>query len=114
MENCIFCRIFKKEIPSTILYEDKETLAFKDINPQAPTHAVIIPKEHIERVSDLTEKNAPLIGRLVLIGNHLARKEGFSEKGYRLVINCNREGGQTVYHLHLHLLGGRPFRWPPG
>ena len=114
MDNCIFCKIAKKEIPSTLLYEDEETLAFKDVNPQAPVHAVIIPKAHLEKVSDITEKNAALIGKLVLVGNQLARKEGMMEKGYRFVINCGREGGQTVYHLHLHLLGGRPFRWPPG
>ena len=114
MENCIFCRIVKKEIPSTILYEDRETLAFKDVAPQAPLHAIIIPKEHLEKVSDITEKNASLIGELVRVGNGLAKKEGLAERGYRFVINCNREGGQTVYHLHLHLLGGRPFHWPPG
>ena len=114
MNDCIFCKIIRKEIPSALLYEDGETVAFKDINPQAPFHAVIIPKEHIARVSEITEKSASWIGKLVLIGNQLARKEGFSERGYRFVINCNREGGQTVYHLHLHLLGGRLFRWPPG
>jgi len=114
MEDCIFCRIVKKEIPSTILYEDKETLAFKDIHPQAPLHAILIPKDHFERVSEMTDKNAFLIGKLVLVGNGLAKKEGLAERGYRFVINCNRDGGQTVYHLHLHLLGGRPFHWPPG
>lgn len=114
MENCIFCRIVKKEIPAAVLHEDEEILAFKDVNPQAPLHAIIIPKAHLERVSELTEKNAPLIGKMALVGNALARKEGFSERGYRFVINCNREGGQTVYHLHLHLLGGRAFHWPPG
>lgn len=114
MDECIFCKIIQKEIPSTLLYEDGEIFVFRDINPQAPFHAVIIPKEHIPRVSELTEKNASLVGKLVLVGNRLAQKEGFSERGYRFVVNCNREGGQTVYHLHLHLLGGRSFRWPPG
>lgn len=114
MENCIFCRIVQKEIPSAVLHEDEETLAFKDINPQAPLHAVIVPKRHIEKVSEMTEETIAILGKLVLVGNRLARKEGFSERGYRFVINCNRDGGQTVYHLHLHLLAGRPFRWPPG
>ncbi len=114
MDHCIFCKIAKKEIPSTLLYEDGETLAFQDINPQAPVHAVIIPKAHIEKVSEITEQNVSVIGKLMLIGNQLAREEGLAEKGYRFVINCGREGGQTVYHLHLHLLGGRAFRWPPG
>ena len=106
--------MIRKEIPTALLHEDGEILAFKDIIPQAPFHAIIIPKEHVERISEITEKNVSWIGKLVLVGNRLAREEGFSEKGYRFVINCNREGGQTVYHLHLHLLGGRPFRWPPG
>ncbi|MBI4436939.1 MAG: histidine triad nucleotide-binding protein [Candidatus Omnitrophica bacterium] len=114
MENCLFCKIAKKEIPSTLVYEDASILAFKDINPQAPVHTIIIPREHIERVSEITEKNASLLGEMALVGNRLAQKEGVSERGYRFVINCNREGGQTVFHLHLHLLGGRSFRWPPG
>ena len=114
MNDCIFCKIIQKEIPSTVLYEDGEILAFKDIHPQAPFHVIMIPKEHIATVSELTEKNSSWVGKLVLLGNHLAQKEGLSERGYRFVINCNREGGQTVYHLHLHLLAGRPFRWPPG
>ncbi len=114
MEQCIFCRVVKKELPSTILYEDEETVAFKDINPQAPFHAVIVPKRHIERVSDLKDDQTTVAAKLIQVGNRLARKEGVAEKGYRLVINCNRDGGQTVYHLHLHLLGGRPFHWPPG
>jgi len=114
MEGCLFCKIAKKEIPSTLLYEDEAVLAFEDIHPQAPTHTIIIPREHIERVSEITEKNASLVSQMVLVGNRLAQKEGLSERGYRFVINCNQEGGQTVFHLHLHLLGGRPFRWPPG
>ena len=114
MSDCLFCKIAKKEIPSKIVHEDSELVAFHDINPQAPTHIVIIPKTHLERVSDLTPETAPLVGKLVLAANRLAKQLGFSEKGYRLVINCNRDGGQTVFHLHLHLLGGRPFHWPPG
>ncbi len=111
---CLFCKIVQKEVPSTILFEDDELLAFKDINPQAPVHTILIPKKHISRVSEINENDLPLIGKLVSAANGLAQKEGLSEKGYRLVINCNRDGGQTVFHLHLHLLGGRAFRWPPG
>ena len=114
MENCIFCKIVRKEIPGTFVHEDKEILAFRDVHPQAPVHTILIPRDHIERVSEITEKNVSLIGKMILVGNQLAYREGLSEKGYRFVINCNRDGGQTVFHLHLHLLGGRPFRWPPG
>lgn len=114
MGECLFCKIVKKEIPSRIVHEDPELLAFHDINPQAPTHLVLIPKIHIERVSELTLETASLVGKLVLTANRLAKGLDFSEKGYRLVINCNRDGGQTVFHLHLHLLGGRAFHWPPG
>ena len=104
MADCLFCKIIKKEIPSRIAHEEPDLLAFYDINPQAPTHIVLVPKTHLERVSDLTPETAPLMGKLVLTANQLARKLGFSEKGYRLVVNCNRDGGQTVFHLHLHLL----------
>ena len=114
VSDCIFCKIAKKEIPSRIVHEDSELVAFHDINPQAPTHLVLIPKTHLERVSELTPETAPLAGKLVLTANRLAKQFGFSENGYRLVINCNRDGGQTVFHLHLHLLGGRSFHWPPG
>ena len=114
MTGCIFCKIVKKEIQSRTVHEDPDLLAFHDVNPQAPTHIIVIPKIHIERVSDLTTETAPLAGKLVLAANRLARQLGFSETGYRLVINCNQDGGQTVFHLHLHLLGGRSFRWPPG
>ena len=114
MSDCIFCKIVKKEIPSQIVYESPGFIAFRDINPQAPTHIVLVPKTHMERISDLTPQEAPLVGELVLVANRLAKEFGFSERGYRLVINCNRDGGQTVFHLHLHLLGGRSFHWPPG
>ena len=114
MADCIFCKIVKKEIPSQIAHEDPDLLAFHDINPQAPTHLILIPKTHVDRVYDLTPQTAPLVGKLVLAANRLAKQLGFSDAGYRLVINCNRDGGQTVFHLHLHLLGGRPFHWPPG
>ena len=111
---CLFCRIAAKQIPATIAYEDDGTLAFHDIAPQAPVHLQIIPKEHIARVSELTDQNVHVIGKLTLIANRLAQELGIAEEGYRLVVNCNPGAGQSVYHLHLHLLGGRPMRWPPG
>lgn len=112
--DCIFCKIAEKEIPAKIAHEDPSVIAFHDIHPQAPVHLVIIPREHIARVSELTEANASVVTRLVMTANHLAKEMGTVEPGYRLVINCNPGAGQSVYHLHLHLLGGRPMRWPPG
>ena len=114
MPDCIFCKIVTKEIPAKIVFEDAHVVAFSDINPKAPVHLQIIPKEHIARVSELTEKNADWAARLVLTANRLAHEYGVAEPGYRLVINCNPAAGQSVYHLHLHLLGGRPMNWPPG
>ena len=114
MMDCIFCKIASKEIPSKVAYEDAEVLAFHDIQPKAPTHLQVIPKRHIARVSELDERDAGLMGKLVLVANRLAREAGIAEPGYRLVVNCNAGAGQSVYHLHLHLLGGRPMSWPPG
>lgn len=114
MADCIFCKIAGKEIPAKIAYEDEDLLAFEDIHPQAPVHLQVIPKRHIARVSDLTEESVGLLGKLVLAANRLAHERGVAEPGYRLVINCNPGAGQSVYHLHLHLLGGRPLTWPPG
>jgi len=113
-ENCIFCKIVKREIPSKVVFEDNKILAFEDIKPQAPVHIVIIPKNHIERLSDITEANLRVIGELVLAAGLLAKEKNIQESGYRVVINCNRDGGQAVFHLHLHLLGGRQMAWPPG
>ena len=104
---CIFCQIVAGKVPSEILYRDEEVIAFRDINPQAPTHLIIIPQKHIPFLTHLTEEQLPLIGHMVNIANQLARKEGISESGYRLVINCGEQGGQLVPHLHMHLLGGR-------
>ena len=112
--DCIFCRIVAKEIPAKVAFEDDEVVAFHDINPQAPVHVQIIPKKHIARVSEVTEETIPLLGKLVLTANRLAREMKIAQPGYRLVVNCNPGAGQSVYHLHLHLLGGRPMRWPPG
>lgn len=114
MSETIFSKIIKREIPADIVYEDGEVLAFRDVNPQAPTHILIIPKKQIPTVNDLQDADAPLVGKMVLTAQKLAAANGLAEDGYRLVFNCNTRGGQTVYHLHLHLLGGRSFKWPPG
>ncbi len=111
---CLFCKIAEKEIPSSIIYEDGEVVAFNDINPQAPVHVIIIPRKHIEKISDITVDDAGIIGRLVLTAKDIAKEKGISEDGYRLVFNCNKDAGQAVFHIHLHLLGGRKFSWPPG
>lgn len=116
MENnsCIFCKIIRKEIPAKIIFEDNKVLAFEDIRPQAPVHILIIPKTHIEKLSDIKEESAAVIGRLTLAANTLADKNKIDKSGYRVVINCGHDAGQAVSHLHLHLLGGRPMGWPPG
>ncbi len=105
--DCIFCQIVAGEIPADILYQDEEVIAFRDIHPIAPTHLLIIPKRHIPYLTHLSEEDVPLIGHAVNIANQLAKREGISESGYRLTINCGEQGGQVVPHLHLHLLGGR-------
>lgn len=105
--DCIFCQIIAGKVPSEIIYQDGEVVAFRDINPQAPIHLLIIPKKHIPSLAHLSEGELPLAGRMVHVANRLAKKEGVAEGGYRLVINCGEEGGQLVPHLHLHLLGGR-------
>jgi histidine triad (HIT) family protein len=111
--SCIFCRIANKEIPSAIVYEDSDVIAFRDLNPQAPTHVLVIPKRHVASLEDAAEADAKLLGAMVLIGKRIAAAEGLSG-GYRVVANCGPDGGQTVAHLHLHLLGGRSMTWPPG
>lgn len=114
MSNDLFLKIIEREIPADIVYENEQVLAFRDIDPQAPTHVLIIPKKRIPTINDLASEDAALIGDLVLAARDIARQEGLSEDGYRLVFNCNRDGGQSVYHIHLHLLGGRRLTWPPG
>jgi histidine triad (HIT) family protein len=104
---CVFCKIVAGEIPSNIIYQDEEIIAFSDIHPLTPTHLLIIPKKHIPSLIQLSEEELPLIGRMVSVANQLAREGGIAESGYRLVINCGKEGGQLVPHLHMHLLGGR-------
>ncbi|MDQ7734383.1 histidine triad nucleotide-binding protein [Halomonas sp. SpR1] len=112
--DCLFCKIINREIPADIVYEDGHVLAFNDINPQAPTHQLIIPKKHIATLNDIDEADLALIGRLQFTAAKLARERGFAEDGYRVVMNCNEMGGQTVYHIHMHLMGGRAFTWPAG
>ncbi len=110
--DCLFCGIIAKEIPATIVAEDDHCLAFRDINPQAPTHILVIPKEHVPSLNQMTDP--ALAGRVLAFARDLAVKEGIAERGYRVVINTNAEAGQTVFHLHAHLLGGRVQGWPPG
>lgn len=112
--NCIFCKIANKEIPAKIVFDNDGIIAFEDIKPQAPVHIIVIPKLHLEKISDITEKEALLIGRLFLAANKIAREKKIDGSGYRLIINCNKDAGQEVFHIHLHLLGGRKFAWPPG
>lgn len=114
MPDCIFCKIASGDIPSDKVYEDDSLVGFRDIQPQAPTHIVIIPKEHIETVNDITEDDSELLSGMLLACQRIAKDEGLSENGYRIVINCNRDGGQSVFHLHAHVLGGRKMSWPPG
>lgn len=111
---CLFCKIVQGEIPATMVFEDQELAAFRDIRPQAPTHLLIIPKRHIATINDTTEQDELLLGKMILRAQKLAKAEGYAEQGYRLVYNVNSGGGQEVYHIHLHLLGGRQMTWPPG
>ena len=112
--NCLFCKIIAGDIPADVVFESDDVVAFRDINPQAPTHVVIIPKRHISTINDLAESDTDVLGRLYLAAKEIATKEGISEPGYRTVMNCNAAAGQTVFHIHLHLLGGRDLSWPPG
>ncbi|MCL1802247.1 MAG: histidine triad nucleotide-binding protein [Eubacteriaceae bacterium] len=112
-ENCIFCKIINKELPSTVLFEDSEALAFKDINPQAPAHVVIVPKKHYSDLFEVAEGDG-IVAHLHFIAAKLARDLALSDTGFRLVMNCGEDGGQSVGHLHFHLLGGRSLGWPPG
>ncbi len=113
MSDCLFCRIGKKELTARILYEDADLFAFEDISPQAPTHILICPHKHIASLLDATAENGPLLGRMMLLAADLARERKLTD-GFRTVFNNGRGAGQSVFHLHLHLLGGRSFRWPPG
>ena len=112
MKDCIFCSIINGDIPTEKLYEDERVLAFKDVNPQAPEHFLVIPKEHISTPNDCVD--VELLGKLNITAIRIAEERGFSEKGYRLIMNCNGDGCQSVFHIHLHCLGGRQLQWPPG
>ena len=114
MIDCLFCKIARAEIKTDYLYKNERIVAFRDIHPQAPQHILIIPRQHIATLNDLDESNSPLLGEMILTAKNLAAKMGFAKSGYRILMNCNNDGGQTVYHIHLHLLAGRPMRWPPG
>ncbi len=113
LDNCIFCKIIKGQIPSTIIYEDERAIAFEDVNPQAPVHFLVIPKEHIISAKYIDEDNKDLMGHLLFIASKLAKEKGLDE-GYRIVNNCGLDGGQTVDHIHFHVLGKRKLLWPPG
>jgi histidine triad (HIT) family protein len=112
--SCLFCRIAAHELPAKIVFENERVIAFEDIHPQAPTHVQLIPRKHIPTTLDVAAEDQTVVGELVRTAAALARERGFADDGYRLVFNTNAAAGQTVYHLHLHLLGGRGFRWPPG
>jgi histidine triad (HIT) family protein len=111
-DSCLFCRIARKEIPAGIVWEDAEALAFRDINAQAPTHVLVIPKRHVASLNEASD--AGMLGRLLLAAREIAAEEGIAQSGYRVVLNTGQEAGQTVFHVHLHVLGGREMRWPPG
>jgi histidine triad (HIT) family protein len=112
--DCLFCKIARGEISATIVHQDENLVAFRDISPQAPTHILIIPVRHLATIKELTLQDRELVGDMVLLANKLAAADGLAEDGYRLVLNCGSHGGQTAYHIHLHLLGGRKMHWPPG
>ena len=113
-EDCIFCNIAQEKISSDMVYKGGDIVAFKDLNPQAPVHILIVPKKHISKISDLKKEDSQLLTDMVLVANKLAGDNNLTEGGYRLVFNCGKEAGQAVFHIHLHLLGGRSFSWPPG
>ncbi|MES9971403.1 MAG: histidine triad nucleotide-binding protein [Candidatus Thiodiazotropha sp.] len=114
MSDCLFCKFVSGEIEPDKVYEDDDVLAFRDINPQAPTHILIIPKRHIATLNELQPEDQALMGKLILTAQKVAQQEGIDQVGYRTVINCNEAAGQSVFHIHLHLLGGRNMQWPPG
>ncbi|HAR45110.1 MAG: histidine triad nucleotide-binding protein [Nitrospirae bacterium GWC2_57_13] len=113
-QGCLFCKIIAQQIPAKTVYEDQLAIAFEDINPQAPVHVLIVPRKHIPDISSMTDKDRELVGHLFWVAAKLASENGLIGGGYRMVINNGREAGQTVFHIHLHLLGGRVFAWPPG
>jgi histidine triad (HIT) family protein len=111
--DCLFCKILEGEIPAERVYEDDQVIAFRDINPQAPFHCLIIPRKHIATLNDIADDDREVVGHMIQAASKIAQQQGFDQDGYRTVFNCNTHGGQTVYHIHLHLLGGKPMGWPP-
>ncbi len=114
MTDCIFCKIIQGEIPADVVLENEDVLVFRDLNPQAPTHLLAIPKKHIATINDIQPEDAEVVGKLFLAARQAAADEGLTENGYRVVMNCGKDAGQVVFHIHLHILGGRKFTWPPG
>ncbi|MBU6431774.1 MAG: histidine triad nucleotide-binding protein [Nitrospirae bacterium] len=114
MSECIFCKIVARTIPAALVYEDNVVVAFDDINPQAPIHTLVIPRKHVASIAELQDSDVELLGRLMLVGNKIAKQKGIADAGYRIVVNSGAHGGQSVFHLHLHVLGGRHLAWPPG
>ena len=112
--DCLFCKILAGDIPADVIYESDSAIAFRDLNPQAPTHVLIIPRQHVSTINDIGEEHHEILGSLFSAAKSIAADEGLADDGYRVVMNCNEAAGQTVFHLHLHLLGGRTFKWPPG
>jgi len=113
-QNCLFCRILEGEIPAEVIYRDDRSIAFRDINAQAPVHVLIVPSEHIESLDEASQRDEALLGHLLRVAARIANEEGLTESGYRAVINTGEGAGQSVFHLHVHVLGGRPLNWPPG
>ena len=114
MSDCLFCKIVTGDIPAEKVFENDHVIGFQDLNPQAPTHVLIIPKKHVSTINDLQDEDKALVGEMFMAARQIAADQGLAEKGYRTVMNCNEEAGQTVFHIHLHLLGGRRMQWPPG
>ena len=114
MSDCLFCKIDARTIPAALVYEDELVVAFDDINPQAPIHTLVIPRKHVTSIAELQDSDVGLLGRLLLAGNAVAKQKGIADTGYRFVVNTGTDGGQSVFHLHLHVLGGRHMGWPPG
>ena len=114
MSDCLFCKIIQGDIPAQKLYEDDDVLAFRDIDPKAPTHFLVIPKKHVSTLMDMKEEDSHLVGKMMYVAQQAAKEQGLENSGARFVMNCKEDGGQTVYHIHLHVLGGRSLSWPPG
>lgn len=114
MSDCLFCGLIRGEVKGKIVHRDEKVIAIQDINPQAPVHLLIMPRKHVATLLEITEEDKDLVGHIFLVANQLAKAHGVAKNGFRVVINCGPQAGQSVYHIHLHLLGGRPMRWPPG